>query len=369
MPSATGRPAVHVGDFDGTGGIPRRRPMRESAAGTYARTLLLDSARGGGLTTGGAEGRHRVVAEADRAVPGSGAARHVPGRTALLTAACTGDPFAPLPRVPTERRRVPCHGPACGDAAPFRTATGRGGPLAVAGGRIAGLWYPYGHRGSFGVGGRQRAESRAHLARVMPDPARGIPLVADAARTGVGRTGALPTAGPGGVAPDVMVMPEAIDGSLPPAAVVHRDALDVRQPGSPTGSCRGDRPATAAGVAPLCCARRNGPAERALPPGARMPGRPRYPDAAPARGLRPLPGREPCRPHAAPGRRGLPHTGPRRAPAAPRAAPDRGPIAEPGGRDGGVSWLPPPLTLTQDMPEAVPDRPAAALAAATAARV
>lgn len=354
MPSATGRPAVHEGEFDDTEGIPHRRPMRESAAGTYDRSLPLAPVRTGGLPNGGAEGRHRVVAEADRAVLGSDAVLHVPDRAALLTDACTAVPFASPPGAPAGRRRDPCRGPARSDAvaaaaAPLRTATGRGGPTAVTCGRITGFPYPYGRRGAFGVGSGQRAESRVCSAGAMPDPARGIRLIADEAQTGVGRTGALRAVGPGGVAPDVMVMPKAIGGSLPPAAVVHRDALGVRQPGSPAGSRHGDGPATAAGVVPLGCVGPNGPAEQALPPGARMPGRPRSPAAALTRGLRSLPGRGPFRPDATPGRRGVLHAGPRLAAAVPTQPHRRHARSRPGPRrrrpcrgDGGPGVTPRP---------------------------
>ncbi|MFF7451958.1 MULTISPECIES: aminotransferase class III-fold pyridoxal phosphate-dependent enzyme [unclassified Streptomyces] len=98
-----------------------------------------------------------------------------------------------------------------------------------------------------------------------------IPLIANEVHTGVGRTGAFWAVEHSGVTPDVMVLSKAIGGSLPLSVLVHRDDLDVREPGAPvTGNFRGNQLALAAGTATLAHVRENGLAERAALLGARM---------------------------------------------------------------------------------------------------
>ncbi|MFJ7344721.1 aminotransferase class III-fold pyridoxal phosphate-dependent enzyme [Streptomyces sp. NPDC101110] len=109
------------------------------------------------------------------------------------------------------------------------------------------------------------------LARVRQFTAdRSIPLIADESRTGVGRTGAFWAVEHSGVTPDVMVLSNAIGGSLPLAVVVYRDDLDTGHPGTPAETFPGNQLAMAAGTATLAHVRENALAERAATLGARM---------------------------------------------------------------------------------------------------
>ncbi|MDX2816878.1 diaminobutyrate--2-oxoglutarate transaminase family protein [Streptomyces sp. PA03-5A] len=277
--------------------------------------------------------------------------------------------------------------------------------------RITRLPYPYGYRCPFGVGGEHGAELSARLTEnllddpkggiqppagmllepvqgeggVIPAPdtwlrrmrdltaARGIPLIADEVQTGVGRTGTFWAVEHSGVVPDVMVLSKAIGGSLPLAVIVYREELDSWQPGAHAGTFRGNQLAMAAGTATLAYVRRNGLAERAAELGARMLARLRalaaeHPCVGDVRGRGLMLGVELVDPDAAPGPRGVPPTAPRLAAAVRRAALDRGLIVELGGRDAAVIRLLPPLTITEEQSEAVLDRLADALVAATAVR-
>ncbi|MER7758962.1 aminotransferase class III-fold pyridoxal phosphate-dependent enzyme [Streptomyces sp. NPDC097619] len=122
-----------------------------------------------------------------------------------------------------------------------------------------------------------RCEAGVHPA---PDPwtrrlreltrARGIALIADETRTGVGRTGAFWGVDHAGVVPDVMVLSRALGGSLPLSVVVHHADLD---PGPETGAPAGfpgNQLAMAAGTATLAHVRTHRLAERAAALGARM---------------------------------------------------------------------------------------------------
>lgn len=285
------------------------------------------------------------------------------------------------------------------------------GAAGAADARITRLPYPYGYRCPFGVGGEHGAELSARLTEnllddpkggiqppagmllepvqgeggVIPAPdtwlrrmraltaARGIPLIADEVQTGVGRTGTFWAVEHSGVVPDVMVLSKAIGGSLPLAVIVYREELDSWQPGAHAGTFRGNQLAMAAGTATLAYVRRNGLAERAAELGARMLARLRalaeeHPCVGDVRGRGLMLGVELVDPDAAPGPRGVPPTAPRLAAAVRRAALDRGLIVELGGRDAAVIRLLPPLTITEEQSEAVLDRLADALVAATAVR-
>ncbi len=99
-----------------------------------------------------------------------------------------------------------------------------------------------------------------------------IPLIADETETGVGRTGAFWAVQHSGVIPDVMVLSNAIGGSLPLSVIVHRDDLDVRQPDAHACEFRANQLAMAAGTATLTYVRENDLAGRAADIGARMLG-------------------------------------------------------------------------------------------------
>lgn len=288
----------------------------------------------------------------------------------------------------------------------------RGAAGGTADARVTRLPYPYDYRCPFGVGGEQGAELSARLTEsllddpkggiqppagmllepvqgeggVIPAPdtwlrrmrditaARGVPLIADEVQTGVGRTGAFWAVEHSGVVPDVMVMSKAIGGSLPLAVIVYREELDSWRPGAHAGTFRGNQLAMAAGAATLTYVRRNGLAGRAALLGARMLAHLRtlaagHPCIGDVRGRGLMLGIELVDPDAAPGLRGVLPTAPRLAAAVRAAALDRGLIVELGGRDSSVIRLLPPLTITEEQSEAVLDRLADALAAATAGRM
>ncbi|MFI9615322.1 aminotransferase class III-fold pyridoxal phosphate-dependent enzyme [Streptomyces sp. NPDC052023] len=100
--------------------------------------------------------------------------------------------------------------------------------------------------------------------------AHSIPLIVDETQTGVGRTGAFWAVEHSGVQPDVMILSEAIGGSLPMAAVIHHADLAPRQPVAPAGPFRGNQLALAAGTATLAHVREQGLAARAATIGSRM---------------------------------------------------------------------------------------------------
>ncbi len=79
----------------------------------------------------------------------------------------------------------------------------------------------------------------------------GVPLIADEVQTGVGRTGALWASDALGLEPDVLVLSKAIGGGLPLAVVVYRRELDLWKPGAHAGPFRGNQLAMAAGEATL----------------------------------------------------------------------------------------------------------------------
>ncbi|MFG3660376.1 aminotransferase class III-fold pyridoxal phosphate-dependent enzyme [Streptomyces sp. NPDC047706] len=100
--------------------------------------------------------------------------------------------------------------------------------------------------------------------------AHSIPLIIDETQSGVGRTGAFWAVEHSGVQPDVMILSEAIGGSLPLAAVIHHADLAPRRPLAPSGPFRGNQLALAAGTATLAHVREQGLAARAAAVGSRM---------------------------------------------------------------------------------------------------
>ncbi|MBB5122202.1 2,4-diaminobutyrate 4-aminotransferase [Streptomyces eurocidicus] len=270
---------------------------------------------------------HPVVLEAIRAVLDSGAPLHVLDLATPVKDAFTSELFATLPRELADSARIQFCGPAGTDAVEtaftlVRTATGRDGllaftgahhgmaegPMAAPGARVTWLPFPQDYRCPFGIGGEDGARLAVHWTEsllddlgsgvrapagmvvepvqgeggVVPAPdgwlrrmravtaARSIPLIADEAQTGVGRTGTFWAVEHSGIVPDVMVLSRAIGGGLPLAAVVYRADLDAWRPGDHAGTCRGNQLAMAAGTATLRHVRENGLAGRAAALGERM---------------------------------------------------------------------------------------------------
>ncbi|MFJ6570568.1 diaminobutyrate--2-oxoglutarate transaminase family protein [Streptomyces sp. NPDC091292] len=372
---------------------------------------------------------HPVVLEAIRAVLDSGAPLHVLDLATPVKDAFTTELFRTLPAGLADRARIQFCGPAGTDAVEaalklVRTATGREGLLAFTGAyhgmtagaleasggardvRVTRLPYPQDYRCPFGTGGTRGAELSARWTEnllddpksgvphpagmilepvqgeggVIPAPddwmrrmrtltaARGIPLIADEVQTGVGRTGTFWAVEHSGVVPDVMVLSKAIGGSLPLAAVVYHDDLDVWPPGAHAGTFRGNQLAMAAGAATLAHVRENRLAERAGLLGARMLAQlqglaAEHPCVGDVRGRGLMIGLELVDPAAedltAPG---PPPPAPEVAAAVQRACLRRGLIVELGGRHSSVVRLLPPLTLTDEQASAVLDRLADAIA-------
>ncbi|AWW37186.1 aminotransferase class III-fold pyridoxal phosphate-dependent enzyme [Streptomyces cadmiisoli] len=207
---------------------------------------------------------------------------------------------------------------------------------------------------------------------------RSIPLIVDETRTGVGRTGAFWAVEHSGVTPDVMVLSEAIGGSLPLALVVHRDDFATDRPSVPSVPLRGNQLAMAAGAATLAHVREHQLAERAAALGTRMLSQlrelarqsPRVGDVR-GRGLMlgvelvtPAPAHTPD--SSTPDHTPTPHSpAPELAAAVQRECLRRGLIVGLGGRHMNVVRLLPPLTISDEQASAVLDRLSDALVAAT----
>ncbi|MEW1998948.1 aminotransferase class III-fold pyridoxal phosphate-dependent enzyme [Streptomyces coelicoflavus] len=302
------------------GGASRRQPAREPAARTYARALPVVPVRARGLTIEGADGRryldcvsgagtlalghnHPVVLEAIRAVLDSGAPLHVMDLTTPVEDAFVTELLRSLPPGLAAHARVRFCGPTGTDPVAtavslVRAATGRSRVIAVS---DAPEPLP-------GDGGAERDRPAALLlepvrseAGVLPvadtlvrrlrsrTAGQGVPLVVDETETGVGRTGAYWAFEHSGVTPDVLILAKAVGGSLPLAAVVHRDDLDdsgdLGDPGGEgtvgvpaaahtgatgAGAFRGNQLALAAGAATLAHVREQRLAEHAAALGDRM---------------------------------------------------------------------------------------------------
>ncbi|QFX81266.1 aminotransferase class III-fold pyridoxal phosphate-dependent enzyme [Streptomyces sp. SYP-A7193] len=302
------------------GGASRRQPAREPAARTYARALPVVPVRARGLTIEGADGRryldcvsgagtlalghnHPVVLEAIRAVLDSGAPLHVMDLTTPVEDAFVTELLRTLPPGLAAHARVRFCGPTGTDPVAtavslVRAATGRSRVIAVS---DAPEPLP-------GDGGAERDRPAALLlepvrseAGVLPvadtlvrrlrsrTAGQGVPLVVDETETGVGRTGAYWAFEHSGVTPDVLILDKAVGGSLPLAAVVHRDDLDdsgdLSDPGGEgtvgvpaaahtgatgAGAFRGNQLALAAGAATLAHVREQRLAEHAAALGDRM---------------------------------------------------------------------------------------------------
>nr|WP_308050625.1 aminotransferase class III-fold pyridoxal phosphate-dependent enzyme [Streptomyces sp. TRM72054] len=273
---------------------------------------------------------HPVVLEAIRKVLDSGAPLNVPDLATPVEDAFVTELKRTLPPGLAEDAHVRFCGPSATEAfetaaALVRAATGRSDIVALTGadhgmppdvprtsgeaGRTsdAGPLSPQDRRCPFGTTGADAAELAARWTEaalsssseatspagmllepihgecgVIPAPdawmretrqitaARSIPLIVDETQTGVGRTGAFWTVEHSGVTPDVMILSEAIGGSLPLAAVIHRDGLALRHPIAPVGPFRGNQLALAAGTATLAHVRQHRLAERAATIGSRM---------------------------------------------------------------------------------------------------
>lgn len=183
--------------------------------------------------------------------------------------------------------------------------------------------------------------------------AQGVPLIADETQTGLGRTGELCGVDHAGIAPDVMVLPTAIGGGLPLAAIVYRPEFAWAEGAhvGDAGAFRGGQLAMAAGMATIKYVLEHDLATRARKVGERM--RAAFEDAAcelPAigdvRGRGLMIGVEMVDPDGAADALGARAAAPGLARKVRTAALERGLLIELGGRHGAVLRLMPPLTIT-----------------------
>ncbi|MER8223661.1 aminotransferase class III-fold pyridoxal phosphate-dependent enzyme [Streptomyces sp. NPDC094143] len=289
-------------------GFSRRQSVREAAARTYARALPIVPVRARGMTIEGADGRryldclsgagalvlghnHPVVLEAIRKVLDSGAPLNALDLATPVKDAFVAELSRTLPPGLADRARVRFCGPTGSDALRtaselVRAATGRN-DLGGRDADVVCLAFAQDRPDPFG------ADAAALPAGVIVEPVQGeggvfpapdawlrrvrqftadrsVPLIVDEIQTGVGRTGTFWAVEHSGVTPDVMVLSEAIGGSLPLAVVVYRDDLDSGKPSPHAGTFRGNQLAMAAGTATLAHVRENHLAERASALGERM---------------------------------------------------------------------------------------------------
>ncbi|MEV5884945.1 aminotransferase class III-fold pyridoxal phosphate-dependent enzyme [Streptomyces sp. NPDC052020] len=349
----------------------------------------------------GLAGRARVrfcgPADSEALTAAAGLARAATGRTGVVafTAACHDTPAGPCPHggpgdaAPVTR--LPCpEGRRCPFGGGEREAEGAARwAESVLDGRVPGVGRP--------AGVVLEAVQDEEAVVVVPDgwarrvrrttADRSIPLIADESHTGVGRTGAFWAVEHSGVTPDVMVLSQAVGGSLPLAVVVHRDDLDVLPRDADRSTFRGNQLAMAAGAATLAHIRQNRLARHAAGLGARILTRlrelaGRFPWVGDVRGRGLMIGVEPVAPdldgEAGTGPSGAPAGAPygcarRPCPAAAglaaalqRECLRRGLIVGLGARHPGVLRLLPPLTITAEQAEAVLDRLADAVEAVDA---
>ncbi len=179
----------------------------------------------------------------------------------------------------------------------------------------------------------------------------GILLIADESQTGLGRTGELWGVDHAGIAPDVMVLPKAIDGDLPLSVIACRAELDQCVEGTQASASRGRRLAMAAGIAAVnnilehdlvTCARKIGERMRAAFEDAAR----ELPAIGDVRGLGLMLGIELVDPDGAVDALGARAAAPALARKAHAAAQERGLFVELGGRRSAVLRLLPPLTIT-----------------------
>ncbi|WP_435839996.1 aminotransferase class III-fold pyridoxal phosphate-dependent enzyme [Streptomyces chilikensis] len=345
-------------------GTVRRQPLREPSARTYARALPIVPVRARGMTVEGPDGRryldclsgdgalalghnHPVVLAAVREVLDSGAPIGVLHLSTPVEERFVAELLATLPPRFAPGARVRFCGPTAADA------------LAVARGLA---------RGMSGTVVEPAEDDRLRRLRESTRD-RGVPLIVDETVTGVGRTGAFWAVEHSGVTPDAMVLAKAIGGSLPLAVVVHREDLDAAgAPVPPAGAPRGNQLAMAAGAATLAHVREHRLAARAGEIGDLMLRRLRtwaadLPCVGEVRGRGLMLGLEFVDPALASGEaRGAPGL----AAAVRRECLRRGLIVGLGGPRAGVVRLLPPLTVTDEQADAVLERLAYAVEAATA---
>jgi diaminobutyrate-2-oxoglutarate transaminase len=336
--------------------VVARQDARESNARTYARKLRLCIVRGQGVRVTDADGRqyydclaaagtlvlghnHPEVNAAVKQAIDDGIAWQTLDIATPAKDAFTQALFDSLPAGFAQRARIQFCSPSGSDAIEAalkltKTATGRSGVLAFAGGyhgmtqgalalmgnlgpkQVPGLLpgaqflpYPYAYRCPFEAGGEHTARLSAAMLRtlladvesgvmpaaavlelvqgeggVIPAPdawvrevramltAHQVPMVVDEVQSGWGRTGKLYAFEHAGIEPDVLVLSKAVGGGLPLAVIVYDEALDVWKPGAHAGTFRGNQLAMVAGLATLTVLREQHIPQHAARMGERLRG-------------------------------------------------------------------------------------------------
>ncbi|MFD4572760.1 aminotransferase class III-fold pyridoxal phosphate-dependent enzyme [Streptomyces sp. NPDC058417] len=312
-PAAASPPREHAP----RGAASRRQPVREPAARTYARSLPVVPVRARGMTVEAADGRryldclsgagtlalghnHPVVLEAVRRAVDSGAPLHALDLATPLRDTFVTELLQTLPAALADRARVRFCGPSGNDAVEaavdlVRAATGRTDVLSLTGrsaadtdsansAELAARWaqsaVDEAEPGDDALAGALLEPVLGDGLALAPDTwlrrmrrvtsARSVPLIVDETQTGVGRTGTYWAVEHSGVTPDVLIVSGALGGSLPLAAVVHREELDAGRPGARPGLVQANQLALAAGAATLAHVRVNRLADRAANVGAAM---------------------------------------------------------------------------------------------------
>lgn len=302
---------------------PRRIPLAlQEAHGIYVRDtqdqLFMDCLAGAGTLALGHN--HPAAINAIRQALDSGLPLHTLDLTTPVKDRFVEELFAALPARFARQARIQFCGPTGADGIEAalklaRTATGRNGILAFAGGYhgmthgalslmgnlgpkkalgapmadVHFLPYPYDYRCPFGLGGDAGIDAGLHYIEqllsdpesgvlppaavvmevvqgeggVIPAPVRwlqglrrltrqhGIALIIDEVQTGLGRTGRLFAFEHADIEPDILVLSKAIGGGLPLSVLIYNEALDTWKPGAHAGTFRGNQLAMAAGAATL----------------------------------------------------------------------------------------------------------------------
>lgn len=304
------------------------------------------------------------------------------------------------------------HGAYHGQTLGALSLMGNLGPKAAITGLAAETYffaYPHSARCPFGVGGTEGEKiSLAYLDNVLSDPESGItkpamiilepiqgeggcipaspqwlrglreiadkhdiPLVLDEVQTGFGRTGTMFAHEESGIVPDAIIMSKALGGGFPLALVAYHKRYDKWNPGSHSGTFRGNQIALVAGAASMKYIRENALHAQAvlrgeqLRNGLRTIAR-RYDCIAEIRGRGLMIGAEVVTPEKARSKEEKNTLDGELAKLIKRECFERGLILETGGRHGAVIRFLPPLVITREEIDSVIDIFDAAIASVLA---
>lgn len=198
-----------------------------------------------------------------------------------------------------------------------------------------------------------------------------IPLVLDEVQTGFGRTGTMFAHEESGIVPDAIIMSKALGGGFPLALVAYHKRYDKWNPGSHSGTFRGNQIALVAGAASMKYIRENDLHAHAvlrgeqLRNGLRTIAR-RYDCIAEIRGRGLMIGAEVVTPEKARSKEEKNTLDGELAKLIKRECFERGLFLETGGRHGAVLRFLPPLVITREEIDSVIDIFDAAIASVLA---